>query len=181
MNIFALSDDVEECAAWHVDRHCVKMLTEYAQLLSTAHRICDGSKDIGLSATGRKQQIWRMDNAISEASLHKATHVNHPSAVWARQSKENYQWLFGLLVALSKEYTFRYGKIYKAFRTDLGDILSQPPTKLSASGLTSVALAMPDEYKLTDHVSSYQNYYKNGKSHLHVWKKRSPPAWILSV
>ena len=39
MNIFYLSDDPQICAEQHCDKHVVKMCIEYAQLLSTAHRV----------------------------------------------------------------------------------------------------------------------------------------------
>ena len=42
MNIFYLDYDTKKCAEMHVDKHCVKMILEYAQLLSTAHRVLDG-------------------------------------------------------------------------------------------------------------------------------------------
>ena len=55
MNIFYLDHDVTKCAEMHNDKHCVKMILEYAQLLSTAHRVLDGNVSVGLSKTGRKQ------------------------------------------------------------------------------------------------------------------------------
>ena len=42
MNIFYLHEDPIQNIKWHVDKHVVKMATEYAQLLSTAHRVIDG-------------------------------------------------------------------------------------------------------------------------------------------
>ena len=42
MNIFYLSEDPVQCAKWHCDKHVTKMIIEYAQLLSTAHRVLDG-------------------------------------------------------------------------------------------------------------------------------------------
>ena len=42
MNIFYLDKEVVPCAQMHLDKHCVKMILEYAQLLSTAHRVLDG-------------------------------------------------------------------------------------------------------------------------------------------
>ena len=47
MNIFYLDDDPIQCAKWHVDKHIVKMITEYCQLLSTAHRVLDGQMYYG--------------------------------------------------------------------------------------------------------------------------------------
>ena len=43
MNIFYLDHNVtKSCAEQHVDKHVVKMIVEYAQILSTAHRMIDG-------------------------------------------------------------------------------------------------------------------------------------------
>ena len=39
MNIFYLHEDPIQNAKWHIDKHIVKMPIEYAQLMSTAHRM----------------------------------------------------------------------------------------------------------------------------------------------
>ena len=46
MNIFYLDKDPKTCAQYHCDKHVVKMILEYAQLLSTAHRVLDGNNII---------------------------------------------------------------------------------------------------------------------------------------
>jgi hypothetical protein len=43
MNIFALDSDPVVAAQQHCDKHVVKMIIEYAQLMSTAHRVYDGT------------------------------------------------------------------------------------------------------------------------------------------
>ena len=43
MNIFALDTDPVIAAQSHCDKHVVKMIIEYAQLMSTAHRVLDGA------------------------------------------------------------------------------------------------------------------------------------------
>ena len=48
MNIFYLDHDVYKCAEMHNNKHTVKMILEYAQLLSTAHRFLDGTLVIGV-------------------------------------------------------------------------------------------------------------------------------------
>ena len=53
MNIFYLHEDPIQNIKWHVDKHVVKMATEYAQLLSTAHRYLDGDMYIDKTANGR--------------------------------------------------------------------------------------------------------------------------------
>ena len=65
MNIFYLHPDCRVAAKMHCDKHCVKMILETAQLLSTAHRELDG------------------DELADQRGLYKSTHRNHPSAVWA--------------------------------------------------------------------------------------------------
>lgn len=57
MNIFYTNNDPRLCAMEHVDKHTVKMLTEYNQLLSTAHRVLDGKQVAGLSTSGRKKKV----------------------------------------------------------------------------------------------------------------------------
>ena len=115
MNIFYLDRDVTKCAEYHNDKHVVKMILEYAQLLSTAHRVLDGKEYIDASS-GRKIKRWRLEDTSLEGCLYKATHVNHPSAVWVRQSNNNYNWLVCLFQSLLSEYTHRYGKIHSCDR-----------------------------------------------------------------
>ena len=38
MNIFFLDEDPRICAQAHCDKHVIKMILEYAQMMSTAHR-----------------------------------------------------------------------------------------------------------------------------------------------
>jgi hypothetical protein len=181
MNIFALDTDVNLAAQYHVNRHAVKMIVEYSQLLSTAHRILDGVSEQRLSKTGRRTTSWRLEDE-REQILYLASHVNHPSGVWCRKTSENYKWLHSLLVALTKEYTYRYGNIHKVESSGLLDKLGQLPNNIPIGELTPVSLAMPDEYKLPDFVESYRNYYRNGKKHLHNWigrvNSRNQPSWI---
>jgi hypothetical protein len=44
MNIFYLDRHPKTCAEMHLDKHVVKMIIEYAQLMSTAHRVLDGEE-----------------------------------------------------------------------------------------------------------------------------------------
>jgi len=178
VNIFYLSHNPVECAKFHVDRHTTKMVLEYAQLLSTAHRVLDGVELIGLSDSGRKKKFWTLGDS-RDYTLYKATHINHPSAVWARQSAENYLWLANMLIALCEEYTYRYGKIHKTERDGLAYVLLKNiPHNIGNSGFTQPTPAMPDEVKIAgDSIKSYRNYYINNKTHLASWKKRSTPGW----
>ncbi len=182
MNIFYLDHDVTKCAEMHNDKHCVKMILEYAQLLSTAHRILDGTVDIGRGATGRKKTIYRLPDD-RDSILYSATHANHPSAVWVRQSPENYIWLSNMLLALCEEYTHRYGKIHKVERDGLCYVLFKNiPKNIGNKGWSEPTPAMPDDVKVPgDSIASYRNYYIKNKTHLANWKNRKVPDWYANL
>ena len=177
MNIFYIDEDPVKAAQWMVDKHVVKMILESAQLLSTAHRILDGVEYEGKSQTGRRARRWLLSDA-RENILYSATHINHPSAVWCRQSVENYNWLADHLHALLCEYTYRYNRMHKV-EGDLAYMLMSPPESLKEWDMTPMPSAMADEYKISDDpVVNYRNYYKFGKAGMHSWKNRQPPEWI---
>ena len=50
MNRFVLDQDPLKAAAYHCDKHVVKMILEEAQMLSTAHRILDGDEYVDASS-----------------------------------------------------------------------------------------------------------------------------------
>ena len=176
MNIFAVHNDPIIAAQSLVDKHIVKMVLESCQLLSTAHRILDGTEYIDKTKTGRNVKRWRLPDE-RETVLYSATHINHPSAVWCRATNNNYNWLYCHFVALLHEYTYRYGKIHKC--EDMVVALMQPPKNIPVGNLTPVTPAMPDEYKVTgDSVASYRNYYRVAKARMHKWTNRETPEWI---
>ena len=183
MNIFYLDKDPKVCAQMHVDKHCIKMILEYAQLLSTAHRILDGTVSIGLGKTGRKQTRYVLPDD-RESVLYSATHLNHPSAVWCRQSAMNYHWLYTLLVECCKEYTYRYGKVHKCESSGLVNRLQTTPTNINGTkDFTEPTPAMPDECKVPgDSLTSYHRYYVMNKEHLWSWSgkinSRERPKWL---
>ena len=179
INIFFLDKNPTKCAEMHVDRHVTKMVLEYAQLLSTAHRVLDGTLSDGVSQSGRKRKQYILNSDL-EQTLYSATHLNHPSAVWCRQSSANYMWLAELLEECCKEYTYRYGKIHKVEQIGLMQLLkNQFPKNLPEGKWTEPTPAMPDDYKVPgDSIQSYKNYYLGDKTRMFSWKNRETPAWI---
>ena len=168
MNIFYLSNCPQEAAEAHNDKHCVKMILESAQMLSTAHRELDGDvPDI----------------------LYKSTHKNHPSTIWTRSSKQHYDWLFRLFRMLSAEYSIRYGlitdtndtfKVHKSW-DKLGKILETAPKNIEDNGWTDPPLCMPDHCKDDDVVKAYRNYYILEKSGFAKWKYSGTPKWYKNA
>lgn len=157
MNIFLLDFDLRKSAEYHCDSHCIKMILEYAQLMSTMHR--------------RFQPNFN-------PSVYNITHGSHPCTKWLGRSKDNYRMLYEMWVYLCEEYTYRYYKTHKSDRV-LRTILSQVPDFLEEIPMTPPALAMPDRCKTDCYVESYRNYYNECKQHLHSWKKRETPDWII--
>lgn len=180
MNIFYLDSDPRIAAQAHCDKHVVKMILETAQLLSIAHRILDGTEYIDASS-GRKLRRWRMPDSDREELLYKATHVNHPCAIWVRANYANYSWAFSLFAELSKEYTHRYGRSHLSF-DKLEHLLVFTPDHITKSKeCTDVPQAMPDEFKVPgDPVLAYRRYYLGSKAEIAVWNNnRNPPEWWL--
>ena len=147
MNIFYLDPRPDTAAEMHCDKHCVKMILEYAQMLSTAHRVLDGYD--------------------AHPDLYKIAHKNHPSTIWTRSSKQHYDWLFRLFRMLSAEYSIRYGlisdsndtfKVHKSWEK-LGKILETAPKNLKDNGWTDPPQCMPDYCKEENTVDAYRNYY----------------------
>lgn len=180
MNIFVLDNDPVKAAQLQCDKHVVKMIVETAQLLSTAHRMLDGSVKPVLSKNGRKIKSWTLDDH-RDSILYKACHFNHPSAVWARESHMNYHWLYTHFIALCNEYTYRYGKVH-ATDTKLRDALQFIPNRIPEQTLTPFKLAMgsnPECIDNSDPVGSYRKYYRTKKDRFKmVWTNRATPEWF---
>lgn len=178
MNIFYLDNDIQECAEMHCNRHQIKMITEHLQMLSTAHRVLDGEEYIALSANGRRTKAFRMRSVGDDEFLYKATHLNHPSAIWARSNRSCYEYLHKLTVALCAEHTHRYGTIRSCVTSGLLDRLATPPLNIKDGDFTEPPPAMPDEYIVVgDSVESYRRYYMGAKRHIAEWKNRPVPYW----
>jgi hypothetical protein len=183
MNIFYLHNDPKTCAQMHNDKHVVKMILEYAQLLSTAHRVIDGVEEQALSKSGRKQKVWRL-NDDREDVIYKASHINHPSAKWVRHGEQNYRWLFNMWACLLEEYTHRYAKHHSAER--LLTYLARLPKNINTKEQFSAPWrAMPDEFKVDRSVpdytiESYRAYYLGAKTKMSRWTNRQMPDWFVS-
>jgi len=173
MNIFMLDEKPKLSAQYHNDKHVVKMIVEYAQLLSTAHRVLDGTsqKVNYVTKTGkpRTKTVYVLDD---NDGIYEAAHVNHPSAVWVRESENNYLWLHEMSVYLCREYSVRYDKIHKS--QSVIAKLSNLPKNIVSAGKTKLPLAMPEEYHQENPVEAYRAFYRDGKSHIANWKTVVP-------
>ena len=179
MNIFYLDKDPKVCATMHCDKHVVKMIIEYAQLLSTAHRVLDGVSKNVLTKSNRKYTTWIHPTPLMETTLYKSTMRNHPSAIWARQSLSHYVYLKELWKNLCAEYTYRYGKVHITY-TKLIDVLEVNPTNIPNVPFFDPPPAM-SHFPLcivpNNSLHSYYNYYIVAKNYFAKWTKRPIPEW----
>ena len=158
MNVFFLDTKPDTAAEMHCDKHVVKMIIEYGQLLSTAHRILDG------------------DDAHPD--LYKVAHKNHPSTIWTRSSIQHYDWLFRLFRMVNVEYTLRYNKFHLTWKK-LGKLLENAPKNIEDNGWTDPPQCMPDYCKKPDTVEAYRNYYLQEKASFAKWNYSKQPEWWI--
>jgi len=157
MNIFYLDRDPYVAARFHCDKHVVKMVLETAQLLSTAHHEWGTATD----------------------AMYKVTHKNHPSAVWVRENKKQYDWTYELLRWLSFEYSNRYKKVHKTWAKLQTELLFAP-AGMPDGEFKDPPLCMPDYCKLDDAVLSYRKLYNLEKSEFAKWNHSVKPYWYNS-
>ena len=176
MNIFYLAEDPKVCAQDHCDKHVVKMILEYAQLLSTAHRVLDGKHTKVLSNSGKRYvSNWIMDDS-SDAVLYKVAHVSHPSNIWTRTSGHHYIWLWRLWHNLCLEYTERYNKTHMSWKK-IRSYISLLPQNIQDNGFKEPPQCMPDDCKEISAVKAYRKFYKTHKREFATWKTQVP-SWF---
>tara|TARA_B100000927_G_scaffold280100_1_gene264263 strand:+ start:491 stop:1000 length:510 start_codon:yes stop_codon:yes gene_type:complete len=163
MNIFYLHPDPIVCAKMHNDKHVVKMILEYAQMLSSAHR------------------TYSPEGWADEAGLPKiGRHYNHPQTKWVRANKSNYLWLYSLFRALLNEYYYRYG--YKQNRRHHHEVylldLTDPPKNIPHGEWFEPPQCMPDIFKDDCVITAYRKYYQYAKASFNKWTRRMEPDWL---
>jgi hypothetical protein len=190
MNVFYVDRSPSISATMLCDKHVVKMILESCQLLSTAHRLLDGievQREVCILRTDKETGKYIRSKAKFKtfydlpvplnSSIYSATHINHPSNIWTRQSVDHYEWLWLHAISLCKEYTKRYGKIHKC-ESLLRTYLILPPKNIDSNGFWQPPQAI--KYKdchREDSVIAYRLYYNRYKSKFAKWKYTSPPDW----
>ena len=175
MNIFFLSLVAREAARLMCDKHCVKMILETAQLLSTAIRLLCDEDEIPIG-------MW--------VKLYKTTHKNHPSAIWARESRDNFMWLLEHGLEMCQEYTRRYGRTHKtqAVLEAIEMHLDNCTMDFPQVGPTRKPICMPLQHRIKgpslahDVVDSYWLYYAEEKEYFAKWAHcEEPKRWRIEV
>ncbi len=154
MNIFYTNECPIQTALDHNKVHQVKQILEFAQMLSTAHFVLDGT--------------------VTE---YKPTHPQHPSSIWIRSSVEHYNWSVRCALHLCKLYTQSTGKIHATQR--VLEQLSTPPRRIASAKFREPPVAAPDEFKA---ISIFQSatvaYQKYLCSKYKEWQQRDKPIRV---
>lgn len=161
MNIFHTDPCPRKSAQALCSKRVIKMILESAQMLSTAlhEHGCD----------------W---------TPYKPTHRNHPSNIWARQTRANYQWLLEHFQGLCEEYTHRYGKVHKSEQfLGVFEELSEhiPEGELTPFANCSANKDLGISFKhLTDTCEAYRLYLNarwDNDKRKPEWGNRGKPDW----
>lgn len=168
MNVFYVNHNPEQAAIEHCSQHRPKMIVEYCQILSTAHRLLDNIED-------------------SNEDYYKITHENHPSVVWARKSIHNYNWVLRCMLKLVAMSPFVVPeKLLKP--------LKQPPANIPLSSFSFPPVAAPSSFKelakrngVCHAYQSYLNYKfyvwktRDYKQKIYVYFDKGRPKWYLTL
>ena len=157
MNVFYLHEDPFTAAEQLCDQHVLKMGIESAQMLSTAHWL-----------TGKE-------------APYKKAHINHPSTIWTRSSINHYDWLVNHAKGIFNEYNKRYGKTHKT-ETVLAWLDENRP-QLPNEGFVPPPQCMPEEYKNSDTIKAYRDFYLYDKvmiKGLNYNRSATVPDWLFS-
>jgi hypothetical protein len=158
MNIFFLDRSITKCAQAHCDKHINKMILESGQLLASVHYCTN-------------------PDAALIPGIYRLTHKNHPSAVWARASINNYIYLLDLMDALNEEAQYRYqhSKIHETLRR----VREWPFPNLPDFDFEEPPRCVHDDFKrIPDTVAAYRAYYKRDKRDITTWTRRDTPEWF---
>ena len=190
MNIFFLDKCPVAAANMHADGHINKMISESAQMLSTAYRMAVGTPTevYVTSAKGnrRLKTEWLLpDDTVTESGdlirgdVMLTTHANHPCNIWLRESIHNRAWLDTLVSWLHDIWLNKFDKKPHASMKALQAI----PMWFclgSTAEITKPAKAMPLQYVqyspgdlIDGTVQSYRQFYIHDK--IRKWQADSRP------
>lgn len=160
MNIFVINHTPESAAEDHCDTHVRKMLVESAQMLSFAHHAA-GSRMAGMLYRNSK------------------SHQNHPCTKWVKESRANYIWLYELALCLDYQFNQRSGKPHKTGEEIL-PLLDVVPPGYTKTFLTPFAQAIPEQFRSSNVVESYRDFYATKYFIADEYKQAPMPEWLAN-
>lgn len=154
MNIFYIHDNPIVAATQLCDQHVCKMQIESAQMLCTTH--------------------WETNSQAPYKSVFK----NHPCNVWLIKSIHHYRWLTKHGLQICVQFERRYRKVHATKQILIWCYENEPI--IPNTPFTEPPQCMPEEFKMSDTVSAYRNFYIKDKIAIKKlnWNKlNNPPKW----
>jgi len=156
MNIFFLSLDPSEIARMSCDQHVVKIQLEIVQMLYMAWHFAQQEDYITKHAPFTKDGTRRG---------YRPAHPKHPMTMWVASNLKNYMYACEIGIAITMEYTRRYGKIHTCAK-HLSWLWENHPShfeeRRSDTAYYSdegIPECMPEQYRQPSVVDAYQLYY----------------------
>lgn len=168
MNVFYLDLNPTVSAGWLVDKHVLKMVLEYTQLLANAFHMP------GATAPPKTRA----------GTTYAKSHWDHPCAVWVRQDFKHWHWVKMGAFELCSQYQTRFPNALlkqHACYDALAHMEGAGVTEwMPRKNWVDPPQCMPVEFQIRGNtVGAYRAYYKTGKKHLHQWTGVKPPEWIV--
>ena len=160
MNIFFLSLIPVEIANMSCDQHVVKIQLEICQMLYTAWYF-----------SGEEEIIHACAPFIKDGTRrgYRPAHKKHPMTMWIGSNLENYMYACKIGIALTLEYTRRYGKIHTCARHlewlyhNHPSHFEERKSETAYYSREGIPECMPEEYRRESIVEAYQIYYMMDK------------------
>ena len=154
MNIFIVHENPIVAAQMLCDTHVNKMSTETAQLLCSPF-------ENGIAPYGR-------------------THYHGRFAKWARESKQNYEWLLVHGYALANEFEYRRGKKHAVITKGVLRWCKDNYQTYPFPSIERTPFAVIDGYDKSEPIESYRQFYWDDKREFATWIwRRECPLWWL--
>ena len=164
MNIFFLSLIPAEIANRSCDQHVIKIQLEICQMLYMAWHFAQQQDYVEKWAPFTKDGVRRG---------YRPAHPKHPMTMWVASSLSNYLYACEIGLALTREYTLRFGKVHTCashlewlyqnrpshFEMRRSDTAHYSSGDVLPDGVTPPPQCMPVEYRTESVVDAYQMYY----------------------
>ncbi|MHB9285471.1 hypothetical protein ACKVMT_00345 [Halobacteriales archaeon Cl-PHB] len=162
VNAFWLDRNLEQAAAWHVDRHVTSAILECSMVLTAALDLRDYPDEAG--------ELY-------------VTHQNHPLTRWAARSLANWDYLYDYVAAVHDEWLDRYDHDPEDVHGCWETVLGLDRAAVEALDWPTADRADPPQvtgdWQADDYVDAYRYYYVNEKRHLFEWSGgRTQPPWV---
>ena len=171
MNIFFLSLLPIEIAQMSCDQHVVKIQLEICQMLYTAWHFSNEEHIIHEHAPITKDGKRRG---------YRAAHMKHPMTMWIASSVENYMYACKIGIALTIEYTHRYGKTHACaehlmwLHENIPSHFEERRSETAYYSQEGIPECMPEEYRGVGVVDAYRMYYMMDKMSFARYKISEP-------